>query len=368
MIITKELHNKDTDQILSRIGDTLRVLHYIDPVNIGIEKREFFRRWLDGKSYNPQFRYPKIDVGLEKIEHELGALKINTGSTMGRILEKKRQRLLLRTVLLAHRGHPRFLLTGYELYGRPSTLLVSHAIRTLEKLKNKQREHKRTVSSKRAVLIFKQTLARHRIDWRVREKRGLAAKAGISSKKNILVVRKGAWFSRKEIERLIAHEIETHIFRVENGRLQPYSIFSQGFPGPETTEEGLAVWGEFRCVKKDYERRRIIAARTLGVEYAIHCPFFEAFERLMRFGLHPDSVWDVCVRAKRGLEDTSRKGAFTKDYHYLKGYLEVKQYHAEGKNLRDLYVGRINIYNVGRLARLANIVPPKFLPGYLRKG
>ncbi len=371
MLLTKTPQNANADKNLARIGERLRVLHYLDPINLRSEKKRFLRRWLNGSVYNPRFRYRKIDIDLEGISRELRRLPIDTGNAMGKILKKKRGRLLSRTALLSERGTSRFLYMGHKLYGRPSTTLVSRAVKILEKLKNKTHDHHaRTVSSRRAAQIFKQALARHRIDWHVTEKRDLAAKAGVSTNKSVLVVRKGAWFSRKEVKRLIAHEIETHIFRIENGRLQPYSIFAQGFPGPETTEEGLAVWAEFRRVRNDYERRRIIAARTVGVERALHRSFFEVFEHLIGFNLHPDSAWDICVRVKRGLRDTSRLGAFTKDHHYFKGYLEIKQYLKKGGDLRDLYVGKINVASVERLSRLSAVIPPKFLPWYLkdRKG
>ncbi len=367
MRLAQETQNEKADKALARLGDKLRIIYYIDPVNLRSEKREFFKHWLNQEVHNPVFRYPKIDIDLEKIEHDLEALRIESHNTIGGMLAKKRKRLLTRVALLRHRGRPAFPRFSYELYGRPSMGLVSYAAGLLERLRNKQYEHKRTITSKKAVSLFRKTLAGYKINWRVKEKRNLAAKAGISSKKDVLVVRRGATFSKREIERLIAHEIETHIFRVENGRLQPYSLFAQGFPGPETTEEGLAVWNEFRHVKKDYERRRIIAGRTLGVEYALKHSFFEVFDRLVQFNLHPESVWDICVRAKRGLRDTSQKGAFTKDHHYLKGYLRVKQFRSEGGDLRDLYIGKINIQNVERLSKLANVVPPRFLPRYLTK-
>lgn len=367
MYILKKSQNEITDKALSLAGNKLRIIYYIDPINLKSEKREFFKRWLNHETYNPTFHYPEINIDLEKIEHDLKHLNVDAQSSMGKILEKKRVRLLSRVNLLKNRGRAKFSYASYELYGRPPMNLVSYAIRALAKLKNKQCKHKRTIASRKAVSIFQKTLASHKINWRVKEKRNMAAKAGISSKKNLLVVRKGAMFSKKEVERLIAHEIETHVFRVENGRLQPYSIFANGFPGPETTEEGLAVLNELRCARKDYERRRVIAARTLGVEYAIHYSFCEVFEKLVQFNLHPESIWDICVRAKRGLKNTAQKGAFTKDHHYLKGYLVVKKFKDDGGDLRDLYVGKINVYNVKKIPNLTRIVPPRFLPRYLKR-
>lgn len=367
MYILKKSQNEIIDNALSQTGNKLRVIYHIDPINLRSEKKEFFKRWLNHDVYNPIFRYPKINIDLEKIEYDLKHLNVNTQSPMGKILGKKRERLLLRVNLLKNRGRAKFPYMSYELYGRPPTSLVSYAVRALVKLKNKRCEHKRTVSSKKAVSAFRKALAIHKINWRVKEKRDMAAKAGISSKKNLLAVRRGAVFSKKEVERLIAHEIETHVFRVENGRLQPYSIFANGFPGPETTEEGLAVLNELRYARKDYERRRIIAARTLGVEYAMRYSFFDVFEKLVQFNLHPESVWDICVRAKRGLTNTAQKGSFTRDHHYLKGYLVVKKFKEDGGDLRDLYVGRINVHNVKKIPNLARIVPPRFLPYYLKR-
>ena len=351
------------DRTLSRLGDQLRIVHFLNPTNLRREKVRFFASLKRGQPYNPQFHYPPIPLRVEKVRETLRRMRVPTNNGVGRIFEMKRVRLLERVSFLAARGSLRSLPFGYLLYGAPSHKLFRYAAGQLEILK-KTKEHAAPIlSSPIAARILGQALKRYGLaHWRVQEKKNLAARAGISGKRNTLFIREGSEFSRSDINRLIVHEIETHIFRVENGRLQPFSLFAHGFPGPETTEEGLAIWNELRINPPGVERQRIIFARTLAVACARKGSFLEVFKRLVSYRLRPDSAWEICVRVKRGLKNTGTHGAFTKDYHYLKGYLEVENYQKKGGDLTKLYVGKINVAHVALLPHFPSLVPPRYLP------
>lgn len=354
------------DRHLGLLGEKLRIIHFLNPTNLRREKRRFFASLARGRPYNPQFHYPPIPRSIEQVRKKLEAMKIPTNSAVGKIMEMKRIRLLGRVALLKTRGGSRALQTGYILYGTPSRGLVRYAAERLKALEYAGRETGSDLSSCATKRILRETLKNHGlVHWSIREKKNLAARVGISNKQNSLFIRQGERFSRADVDRLIAHEIETHIFRVENGRLQPPSLFAQGFPGLETTEEGLAVWNELR-VPHSIERQRIILARTLAVAYALKGSFLEVFTQLSLYRLDPESVWDICVRVKRGLRKTETTGAFTKDFHYLKGYLEIQRYIKRGGDLAKLYMGKIGATHVPILAQFPSLVPPRHLPPHIR--
>ncbi len=59
-----------------------------------------------------------------------------------------------------------------------------------------------------------------------------------------------------------------------------------------------------------------------------------------------EDAFTLTLRVKRGLGDTSKPGAFTKDYLYLDGYYHVKEYVRKGGSLHALYTGKIGIEHV----------------------
>ena len=77
----------------------------------------------------------------------------------------------------------------------------------------------------------------------------------------------------------------------------------------------------------------------------------------------PERRWEQCVRVKRGFEDTSCLGAFTKDQVYFEGALRVLREFRE-LDFRHLYCGRISLDDLAcaaELADLESIQMPRFL-------
>ena len=79
--------------------------------------------------------------------------------------------------------------------------------------------------------------------WKIRVLENATVDMQIN-KKNSIFLNKKAKISVNRLKALIAHEIATHIFRLENGRLQKYKIFEQGTASYLLTEEGLAIYNQ----------------------------------------------------------------------------------------------------------------------------
>jgi hypothetical protein len=179
-----------------------------------------------------------------------------------------------------------------------------------------------------------------------------------------LKIRGGAFFSETDVRRLALHEIRTHIFRHLNGRLQPVRLFIEG-PGIGwlKTEEGLAVVNESIFGLLHAEQMKNYAGRVLAVDFAMKNSFLETFRFLCDF-FPQEQAYRLAQRAKRGMNDTALPGAFTKDYFYFEGALEVMDFLRKGGDLEKLYYGKISLEDVAELEGIPMLSKPKFLPKY----
>ncbi len=69
----------------------------------------------------------------------------------------------------------------------------------------------------------------------------------------------------------------------------------------------------------------------------------------------------MTTRAKRGVENQSLPGGFTKDILYFKGRMLVENFLKEGK-LEDLYYGKYSAYDVPIVKKIQGLKKPKFVP------
>jgi len=364
---------KKVDRYLGAADKKVALLSRLNPTNAAAEKRRFLYAYTKGRAYNPVFRYKTIKTDFDKLCDQLTSLNISIPAEkderwfFSKHLENKRKRILKKIMCVQHRGCPELSKHSAKIFGRPDMAQVTYA---------RSQFHpdscsafyliKDTLSDIEAAKMLESHATRHNIPWKVKLRKAISSKAGLDSRSRILLIKTGERFSPEEIDSLAVHEIETHIFRKENGALQDFpSLFGEGFAGPPTTEEGLAFFNETR-VKHDPRRILLISARTIATHLAFKKSFYEVFRELHGLGLPPLYAWNVTLRAKRGLGDTAKPGAFTKDHHYLKGYLDVKKFVESGGDIRLLYIGKLNIANAESLKKLGvKTKEPRYLPRYI---
>jgi len=349
----------------------VRLLSRLNPLNAKNEFKKFFTAYRLGKTYNPAFRYKPIKTDLAALARELKNLVIEVPPAKNerwfftRHLENKRRRIIAKIRALNSRGTSKFKNHSRQLFGSPSSSQVAYAHRILGSSASRHSfmEIADSLSSRDAAISLQKYLCKRGLSWQVRIRANISSKAGLDSRSQYLLVRAGENFAPEEILSLAVHEVETHIYRRENGVRQNFpGLFSEGFGGPPTTEEGLALFNESQY-NYDPRRLNIACARTLAVHYAKNRPFFYIFDKLRNYGIPDTYAWAATLRAKRGLSDTSRPGGFNKDHHYLKGYLEIKRFIENGGNLESLYIGKLNIGNIRTLELLKiSVVKPKYLP------
>ena len=203
---------------------------------------------------------------------------------------------------------------------------------------------------------------------------GMASKA--AARVDLVQVKRGARFSRRDLLQLEHHEGDVHLATALNGRAQPVMPFV-GYPSPRTTatQEGLAVLTEFLTQSTGVERLRRLADRTIAIKMAEDgASFVDLYRFLVAGGYDEGSAYDAARRVCRG--GVLEGGApFTKDVCYLDGLLRVTNFlrvalvkgHVE--YVRLFFAGKIDSSDVplfGRLLREGLVVEPRYLPAWAR--
>ena len=239
------------------------------------------------------------------------------------------------------------------LYKQPSKELVSYAQEMLENISTTDIiKQPRTISAFKVKHMLEEELKKRGFnEWKVFIK-NIPARMSVSSMKRELKIKENSKFSKLEVDRLIVHEIGTHIQRFENGKKQPYQIFRYGFSGYLETEEGLAIYSEEKSsLLSSYDRRKY-CMRVLAANYACNHDFYDLFIYLHK-KLDFDDAFSMATRIKRGLIDSSQLGGYTKDQVYLSGYRRLKA--EPKKRILKLFIGKMGLDDLQIIEKLNNL-------------
>jgi len=348
-----EKNRNEFEKLLSSIDKKLPFLG-MNPVNEASEKKKFFKQ--DG--YNPVFKYRK-PTSCDKLFRKIDDIEMDQ-DVISRLLLQKLEKFKRTNAMVQNLGKPEFTFFSKGIFDKPSQELI---IQAYEILKLEPEKEENNIKSKKVVVEMRKILSTLGLkDWRVGYKNMTANAAVISSKKSVYVKKK-AKFSKDFLKRIVVHEIGTHVFRALNGEKQPYRIFFSGLPNYLGTEEGIAVNIEemHGCLRAN--TLRTYAGRAIAVNLSLQNGFRDVFNNLKEH-FNDDFAWKLTLRAKRGLIDTSKPGAYTKDYLYLDGYYKVKKFLEENKEegLKKLYYGRMNLEQIPLISQLEGLKEPVFLP------
>lgn len=353
----------DLDKRLISIDRQLKLLHHLKPQNLEEEKTLFMK----DHSYQPQFAYPELIFDAFHLKEKLKKIKLELDdSSLGRLFMGKLFELEKKIALLEAIGTDRFESASLALYGAPDEKLLKAA---KERLDGKPKHFKapgKEVNLEEAIVSFEKVLVDYGLNaWRIKVKASMVADC-LAGKQNVLFVREGAVFDEDRIRMLIAHEIETHILTAENGKHQNYALFNRGWAKYLETQEGLAIWNQEQVLGHDVEKNYRSALLVFVIDFARKHGFAECFDYCKKLGMNDERAFQTTLKVKRGLEDSSQKGAFTKDMVYFKGYLGVKAFVAAGGDLKDLYYGKYHLDDLKEIKQVQYLREPVVLPHFLR--
>ncbi len=364
-------HVKEIDRIIVKIIERYGLddpVNFISIPNKNSEKKKFIELFNKGVVYNPRFSYKLIpEEVLSKTESQAGDvmrqlrdLNLDFAKGAYHLVEKKR--LNLQTILNLIRSIGTYKVTKYsmQLYGFPSNDLVREAYTALEAGKKvvEQQLDAKLDQKRYSVKKFKNKVdkffSKNKMNWKtvIKTSDDLDGRfKTMNTKREFWVNRDAAPFSERDIIKAIEHEIKVHAFRLESGRKSPLKILAYGTSGYLPTEEGLTTYFEDLKNAKNpvLEKKKYLYVITEFL--AAKEGFYHCFASLMEYGIDPDLAWDVVVRIKRGLSNTSQAGGFFKDHVYFLGDKLLREFIASGGRAEDLLGGKIGIEDVKHLIK-----------------
>ena len=306
---------------------SLTLLQKINPINKEEERRKFFFDPL----YNPQFEYQ------EEIELEEW---LKYGSVQTEYLPNVKK--ILDTVI--HQW-------GSEL-------------EYLEKTEGK------LLSQDEVLAAINKYLVENNLTNKIQVQFSHNQIARTAFKKGTLLLRLPVQYREATILGMLNHEIGTHYFRRVNEDQQPWKGHRRdfGFGGEDgqqwlETEEGLAVINSHSSVPDKHIWFASLAYYSTCL--AEELSFSELFRELKKYTSDWDRRWSLCMKAKRGLKDSSLPGAFSKSQLYFSGTVAVARWLLQTDfAMEDLYLGKIALSDVPRAKEISTL-PSVALPAFL---
>ncbi len=356
----RDKNHKAESQLLKIIASSHGVFNtglWIRPSNARQEEEKFINAQLKGGKYNPVFKYPPVHHTLAVYKKDLSQIEIDTGDSWGKILQRTRRFLINKLDLLKARDTEDFSRLSLKVFAEPGHSLLIKAHQVLEPFTSLPPGHQKPYTVKQAASILKTILNEQGFNnWQVKFNHQLAlAEIAMHSRTLWLNEHPVVPYTRHIIMLLTAHEIKTHIRRYENGLLNGkktgHPLIAVGTGGFIVLEEGLAYHHE-QQMRMRPTKTNTYALRLIALQAARRLSFQKTYDYLLELNnkhklqLEPLEMTNLVARVKRGLRDTSKKGAYTKDWSYFGGYQQVKKYLAAKGQLSDLFIGKISLTDV----------------------
>ncbi|MGI5521359.1 tyrosine/phenylalanine carboxypeptidase domain-containing protein [Micromonospora sp. CA-259024] len=328
--------NRATRVVLGAVHN-ISYAHYITPTNLTQVRTDFLDAHDAGRAVDPRFEYPPIPgehaVALDAVRD------VPTGAGPWREALDRELRYA-RAGLAALRSRDPEAMTSYSQsqFGDVAAAAVVGAYRRLGE-QPPTAGVEATWSSDRVVVAMGRVLAELGLDdWTIGHSEHMAARMSVVGRRREVRVKRGATFTGATVRRLIVHEIGTHVLRTANGLRQPLHLLAHGIPGYLGTEEGLAVWHEQQADMVDPDVMRRYALRVIACDTALRAGFRAVFDAVLPHTTATEA-FDLAVRVKRGLLDTSAPGGYIKDHIYLGGFIDVTNHLDRHPGDHDLLMG-----------------------------
>jgi hypothetical protein len=351
MLFKKNDKNISLSEVTSLL-DSLKIPTALvfTPTNLDSEKKKFF----DSDKYNPEFRYRIVKNNNESIFKQLLSVK-DISDVDPRISQfyidlinaKKEASDLMHAV-----GY-NDAVTEISLnrYKKPSPRLFRNACRVLRgnvdkyNLADSKTKRGEILKYDEIVNVFNIVFEELGLEgWSVNQSINIAkneVKVGVK-RKEILMDSK-IERSQFKLRKTLVHEVGTHVLRAYNGLNSGFDALSKpNLPSYLDIEEGLATWNEYDMglLTEDWLKKK--AALVWAIYIGQDMSFRELYNAML--GVLPKkSAFDIVYRVKRGLEDTSEPGIYTKDAAYFRGFRKVLNKLENDPTLYSkLYAGKID--------------------------
>lgn len=356
----KIIQNIDTK--ICSINEKIGLLSRLKPINMDEEQKLF----LKNPAHSPQFIYKKIDLNIDYLLNDLKKIPRLVNHPLMPLYLNKIEEIKNKLLLIKHVGEPVLLEYGHKIFGEVTEDQYQQAIKFIKNSEFSPDTSKKLKTDEVAKRTEQFLMDKKLNKWKLKILEKSTSGMQIN-KKNTIFLSKQSKITAYRFKALLAHEIETHIYRLENGRLQKYRLFEQGTANYLTTEEGLAIHNQNKLGLPLGNKYLRPAINVISTYHANTMSFVELFHHLKDImKIDDNKAWWICVRLKRGLQDTNQPGALTKDIAYFIGQQMInKLINDKGINeIKKLYIGKIGIADLKYLGDIKQW-PIKFLPPYL---
>ncbi|PIV89949.1 hypothetical protein COW46_05475 [Candidatus Gracilibacteria bacterium CG17_big_fil_post_rev_8_21_14_2_50_48_13] len=365
---------RETDKKLSRVEKliskhfSLLAVNYHEEMEIFEEKKG---------NYNPTFVYKEDKDLLMALHDEVEKIAIAEDDLRGQLFAQKKDELLLKLNFYQAVGQDaeRYTELSEQLFAKANQeySVKAHELYVLFKKQRDTFMEKHRLTAEELEPYIVEHLHKYGLDreWTI-VKRNHGSRISVGkSKKRVLYLRNDAHFTKEHNKQLFAHEIDTHILRLENGLAQPYRIMTNGTAGYLQTEEGLAVYNQTVNLESKNLHVFTPALTYLKTLEVMPLTFKDAMDSsLVQVFFKPGakianplrSSFRKIYRVKRGIGDTSQPGGCTRDLVYFTGLQKVQYFLKHGGDIQQLYKGKISIESVPLIAQMDELKDPLYIP------
>lgn len=162
-------------------------------------------------------------------------------------------------------------------------------------------------------------------------------------------------YQEKRVLDVLNHEVGTHFLRKHNEKVQVFyrERAKYGLKSYLCIEEGLASLNTVYEQAADNNKIPFLYQAALHY-YSSYLGSIMGFEEmhstLKKYISDPERLWKQCVRIKRGLKDTTKKGGMFKDQVYLRGALDLLKNRSK-IDFVALHAGKLNLKDYFRLMK-----------------
>jgi uncharacterized protein (TIGR02421 family) len=356
---------RTVDRKLFRIATSFDFLLSVSPINSAAAYERFKATHFEQE---PVFRYRPLTVDPERTKRDLYAIDMRRveDPVLETLFSEKRRELSQQLTMLECRNTPDFRYASLMLYGSVERSLLENARDILEKVEKSDVADTDMVDAPAVREAAQSLVDRYR-------RANPAFKAAISLRADIaagmmvsghnLLIAADTRMRRHRLDALLQHEVSVHLLTCVNGAAQGLQIFEAGLAGYEGVQEGLGVFAECAVGGLTAARLRLLAARVIIVDAMIEGADFIHCFRLLRdaHGFGARTAFNIVARV-------FRSGGLAKDAIYLRGFKEVLDHLAAGRDLAPFWFGKIaarHIPVVEELALRGLLRPPRSLPEFL---
>jgi len=338
----------ELDNTLDSLSKKLNISKVVKPLNYMEELDNFITWW---GNYNPKFEYKyptygkinQIEDEIKDIEDRYFDIKSEHKSWLLKLFKEKLQENKYKLELV--KAYKR---QDFKLMGKYNQLLYWELNNNfLEESKTKLNPFlDKDLWRKLSIFEVLNKVKKHIEDiWldniQVNLESNLSSRILVKRWDPIIVnISKTSDFYEKEIDMILAHEIDVHVVRYLNWKNTWWKILQSWVWFYLTDEEWLAIWNSFRYLPENYEKTAMYEKYFL-ISQAEKADFVH-LTNIIRW-LHPQEwllkIFRRTIRFKRWIQNTAFKWEWTsyyKDKIYLDGYKKIDNFIQEWGNFENM--------------------------------